>query len=291
MRITEYMRYQSLVDNANRAQERVMKAQEQVSTGKKINKPSDDPAAITDILRLNSENNEHDQYSKNLTFAKSKLQLTDTVLDNIEQLAERARTLGQASLGDSSLKAGYVAEVDGLRDQLITAANTTYAGRYIFGGTVTTTAPYVKNANSTVTYNGNSNGMPLEISRGLTVETQIPGSDLFSGSVDIFQSLSDLSAAMQSGNKDGIDAGVRKIEQFTDVLSVARTGIGGSLNLTSSVESNLSAANVARQSLLSSEQAADLAAAISDLTMNQNSLQATLALGGKISQTSIWDYL
>jgi len=285
------MRYQSFVDDVNRAQERSLKAQQQVATGKKVTKPSDDPAATADILRLNSEKNEHDQYSKNLEFAKSKLQLTDSVLDNIEQLVERARTLGQASSGDSNLKAGYVAEIDGLRDQLITAANTTYAGRYIFGGSVTTTTPYVKNANSTVTYNGNSKGMPLEISRSQTVETQIPGSDLFTGSVDIFQSLSDLSAAMQSGDKDGIDAQVRKIEQFTDSVSVARTKIGNSLNFTSSAESNLSAANVARQTVLSSEEAADLAAAISDLTMSQNSLQATLALGAKISQLSIWNYL
>jgi flagellar hook-associated protein 3 FlgL len=291
MRISESMRYQNFLEDVNRAHERAMNAQQQVATGKKVNKPSDDPSATADILRLNSEKNEHDQYSKNLTFAKSKLEITDTILDSVEQLVERARTLGQASLGDSNLKAGYVPEIDSLRDQLITAANTTYAGRYIFGGSMTTTAPYVKNANSTVTYNGNSEDMPLEISRSLTVATQIPGSDLFSGSVDIFQAFSDLSAAMQSGDKDGIDANVRKIEQFTDAVSVARTKIGGNLNLTSSVETNLSAAKVARETVLSREEAADLATAITDLTQSQNALQATLALGAKISQLNIWDYL
>src|SRR6185436_14722168 len=205
MRITESMRYYNLLDDIARAQERAMKAQEQLSSGKKIQRPSEDPLAASDILRLNSEGAEADQYSRNLTFAKSKLQATDAVLDNIEQMVARARTLGQLGFGNSQLGPGYVTELAALRDQLITAANTTYGGRYIFGGTVTTVAPYVKNPDSTVTYNGNDQNMPVEINRGLSVDTQIPGTDLFSSSIDIFQVMSDLTTAMQAGDKPGID--------------------------------------------------------------------------------------
>ncbi len=290
MRITEVMRYQSLLQDVAQAQERAMKAQQQVSSGKRISKPSEDPVAASDILRLNSENNEGEQYSRNLTFAKSKLQATDGILDNIQQIVERVRNLGQLGFGNSQLGPGYVTEITALRDQLVTAANTTYAGRYIFGGTVTTTAPYVKNPDSTVTYNGNDQDMPLEINRGLTVQTQVSG-DLFSGSVDIFQVMSDLTTAMQAGDKPGIDAQLHKIEQFTDVLAIARTKVGGNINLASSVENDLSAGKLARSTELSQEEAADLATALSELTLTQNGLQATLSAGARMSQLSLLDYL
>src|SRR5256885_1117953 len=103
MRITEGMRYRNLLQDIAQAQDRALKAQQQVSSGKKISKPSEDPVATADILRLHSENNEGDQYLRNLTFAKSKLQATDGVLDSVQQMVERARTLGQLSLGGSQI--------------------------------------------------------------------------------------------------------------------------------------------------------------------------------------------
>src|SRR6185295_4335746 len=141
MRITEGMRYQSFLQDVSRAQDRLVKAQQQVSSGKRVTKPSDDPGAATDILRLNSDKNESSQYSKNLSFARSKLETTDGVLDTIEQIVERARVLGLSSLSNPTAAKGYVTETNALRDQVLTSANTTFAGRYIFGGSVTTTAP------------------------------------------------------------------------------------------------------------------------------------------------------
>jgi flagellar hook-associated protein 3 FlgL len=291
MRITEGMRYQTLLQDIERAQERNLKAQQQVSSGKRVSSPSDDPVAALNIVKLSSDRSESDQYLSNLTFAKSKLQLTDGVLDTVQRLVERALTLGQLSFESTTVSNAYVPEVNGLRDQLISAANTTYAGRFIFGGSVTTTPPYVKNADSSVTYNGNAEDVPLEISRTSTVETQIAGSDLFSGALNIFDILSDLAAAMQSWDKPAIDAQIKKLEQFTDVVSTARTKVGGSLNFTSDVEDTLKSASLAREAQLSQVEAADLATAISELTMSQNGLQAALAVGARVSQVSILDYL
>src|SRR3989442_12061016 len=108
MRISDNMRYESLLNDLGRAQQRLLKAQQQVSSGKKITTPSDDPVAAKDILRLHSENSEGDQYLRNLTFAKSKLQVTDGVLDSVGTLVERARTLGQLSFGNPSASAAYL---------------------------------------------------------------------------------------------------------------------------------------------------------------------------------------
>src|SRR3982751_476402 len=126
MRITEGMNYQTLLHDIARAQERVQTAQNQVSSGKKVTAPSDNPTAAADIVRLTSEKSETEQYSRNLTFAQSKLQVTDGIIDGVEKMIERARTLGQLSFSNPTAASAYVAEVSGLRDQIISAANTTH---------------------------------------------------------------------------------------------------------------------------------------------------------------------
>src|SRR5438094_358824 len=83
------------------------------------------------------------------------------------------------------------------------------------------TPPYVKNPDTSVTYAGNNQDMPLQVSRNSTLQTQVAGSDIFSGSVDIFTTMSDLATAMQAGDKTAIDAQVKKLEQFSDTVSVA----------------------------------------------------------------------
>lgn len=292
MRITENMRYQNFLSQIGLAQQRYLKAQEKVATGKKVNSPSDDPAAASDILRINSEGQVDDQYLRNLTFAKSKLQLTDGVLDSVEQLVERAVQLGQLSFSDPSSSQPNVTELQSLDDQMVTAANTTYAGRFIFGGSVTTQTPYTKDPlTGAVTYNGNSEDMPLQISNSVAVPTQIPGSDLFSGSINIFDAISNLATAIQNGDKDGIDAQIKNLQQFSDNVSVSRTKLATYLNLTSTGESDLSLAKISRETQLTNVEAADMAAALSELTAAQNGLQATLAAGSKVSQLTVLDYL
>src|SRR5438309_3927180 len=200
MRVTEGMGYQNLLSDIARVQERMQIAQDQVSSNKRVTKPSDDPTAASDIVRIFSEKNEADQFGKDLTFAESRLNLADTVLDSVEHMVERARTLGQLSFGNTTTASMYSTEVDGLRDQIISAANTTHAGRFVFGGSVTTTTPYVKNPDSSVTYQGNNQDMPLQVTRNSTLQTQIPGSAIFTGAVDIFATMSNLATAMQSGD-------------------------------------------------------------------------------------------
>ncbi len=291
MRVTEGMNSLSLLRDINLAQERVQAAQNEVSSGKKLTTPSDDPIAAYDVVRLNGEKSEAEQYARNLSYAKSKLQIADTALDSVEQIVERARTLGQLSLNDTTSGGAYVAELTGLRDQIISAANTASAGRFIFGGSLTATAPYIKNPDSSVTYQGNGQDMPLQVNRNATLPTQIPGSDLFTGPIDIFATMSDLATAMHSGNKADIDEQVKKLEQFTDVVSVARSKIGGYLNTATNTENILASAKLVRQAQLSKEQDADLAKAITELTTSQQRLQAALAVSARVSQLTILDYL
>ncbi|MBI4472039.1 MAG: flagellar hook-associated protein FlgL [Acidobacteria bacterium] len=291
MRVTEGTNYRNLLRDLANVQERMESAQMQISTGKRVTAPSDDPAAAVDIVRLTGEKSEAAQYERHLTFAKSKLNIADGVLDNVERMIERVRSLAQLSIGNPTSANSYTTEVSGIRDQIIAAANTVHAGRFIFGGSMTTEPPYVKAADSTVTYEGNSEEMSLQVSRTSTLQTQIPGNEIFNGAVDIFQTISDLVTAMNAGDKSNIDTQLRRLEQFSETVSTARSKIGSSLNIASSLESSLASARLAREADLTEAQAADLAKAITEFQMSQNALEATMAVGARISQLNLLDFL
>src|SRR5262249_50699700 len=136
------MKFYSLLRDINRAQERVLKAQEVVTTGKKVNRPSDNPAAASDILRINSEMSQIDQFSRNVSFAQGKLQNTDGVLDTLQNVVERAVTLGETASSDPKPNPETITpELMALRDQIMSIGNSTYAGRFIFGGSMTMQPP------------------------------------------------------------------------------------------------------------------------------------------------------
>src|SRR5205823_1131816 len=98
-------------------------AQVRVTSGKKVNHPSDDPAAASDIVRLSGEKSVADQFGKNLDFAKSRLTAADTALNTVELVVERARELGLAASSAGSDLTAPVPEIEGIRDQLISLAN------------------------------------------------------------------------------------------------------------------------------------------------------------------------
>jgi flagellar hook-associated protein 3 FlgL len=133
--------------------------------------------------------------------------------------------------------------------------------------------------------------MSVQVTRTTTLPTQVAGSDIFSGPVNIFDVMSNLSTAIQNGDKTAINDNVNELGRFADSVSTARSKVGGYLNLATDVQSQLSTAHVARASNLSQEQDADLPTAISELTQSQQTLQAALAVGARVSQLSILDFL
>src|SRR5215472_3445131 len=186
MRITEGMTYSSFLSNLQHTQEQMANAEQQVTTGKKVNQPSDNPGAAADIVRISGEQALDQQFSNNINAATSRLTAADNALSGVQTLLNRIVQLGEQASSTTADTQPAVPELQGLRDQMISLANTMDQGRYIFGGSVTTTPPYVKQPNSSVTYDGNSTAVTLQVGRDNTLQTQIPGSDIFSGNIDIF---------------------------------------------------------------------------------------------------------
>jgi flagellar hook-associated protein 3 FlgL len=291
MRIADDSGYRNLLLDIQRIAERMQTAQNQISSGKRLTRPSDDPSAAADVVNVDAARATGVQYLDNAKTAESRLQVTDSALDGVQQVTDRIRTLALMAQNGTGTPSLSVAEISGLRDQLLSYANTAFEGQYMFAGSNTDDAAYLKASNGTITYNGNSDVMKLQIGKASTLQSQLPGDQVFSAAVDIFQTLTDLIAAMNTGSTSAIQTQVTKLEQFAQTVSTARTKLGGLLNASTAAQNELRQVDLTLVAHLSRLEEADLAQALSEFTQSQNALQAATAAGARVSTLSLLDYL
>ena len=273
------------------AQSKMLDAQNKVSTGRAILRPSDDPRGLSDILRLSADKSEAKQYERNLEFGKSRLDFTDTALESLQGMLERVRTLALSAIGAETNSDAFVAEVEGLREQILGTASTSFQGRFIFGGSDGDTLPFLKDGAGVVTYQGNSDVVKVQVGRVTSLQTQIPGNELFGTGNDAFKAMTDLLTAMKSGVKSNIDAALKPIEAAWEGLSVSRSRVGSLINVAESLSQEMSALALAREASLVDLESADLTQTLTEFQSYQNALQSTLAVGARISQLTLLDYL
>ncbi|MCP1373756.1 flagellar hook-associated protein FlgL [Dyella lutea] len=181
---TNWMFQQSLGTMLNQ-QSALAAAQNQVSSGKRINVASDDPAGAGRMVSLDHIIAANTQYTANIDAANTRLNTSQSTLNSVNDLYNSARDLTlqalNGSLSDSDRQAIAV-QLGQMRDQLLQMANTTDAtGQALFAGTSNTSAPFVKNADGSVSYTGNESQPHASIGSGLTVPVGESGSSLFMG--------------------------------------------------------------------------------------------------------------
>jgi flagellar hook-associated protein 3 FlgL len=183
MRITNQIQQSNALQNIFRITEDLFAANQRVATGKRINKPSDDPVGIQDTLSLRSSIAQIQQFGRNIDNNRLFLNTADTALDSVGLGITRARELAQGSLGSinsAQTRAMAALEIQSILDQAILEANTQVKGHFIFGGTDILNPPYQANGSGLgAIYSGNSDTLEVEIGSTLTIPITRPGSEVF----------------------------------------------------------------------------------------------------------------
>ena len=182
MRISTFWMQQSAVNAMLDQQAQVAHTQLEVSTGRRILSPSDDPAGASRALGLTHASAQNAQYQRNIDSAESRLGNEDQTLSSVSDLLGRVRTLaleGQNGTLDSGDRRNIATEIRQRLSQLVALANTKDAnGEYIFAGNATKTQPFVQGAGG-VTYAGDEGQRTIAIAPGQSIATGDPGSDIF----------------------------------------------------------------------------------------------------------------
>ncbi|RED01897.1 flagellar hook-associated protein FlgL [Ectopseudomonas oleovorans] len=161
----------------------VSRSQEQISTGKKILTPADDPVASIKLLQLSQEEALNGQYNTGMTAAKNSLTTQESMLTSVETVLTRIREIAvQAGNGalDPTDRASLAKEVGQREDELMNLMNSKDAsGKYLFSGSMGDTQPYVRNADGTYSYNGDEGQRSVQIASSTFVPLSDSGKDAF----------------------------------------------------------------------------------------------------------------
>ncbi len=287
--------YPDLLAAISQAQQEIATDEAEISSGLSVNQPSDDPAAAAELIQNADQTSQVDQFQRSVGSIQGEMQNADSALSSVTSALQQAITLGTEGANgtvNSADRDAIAAQVQGIQSQLLSLANLTYQGNYVFGGTATQTAPYVLDASATsgVTYQGNDDTNTVTLGNDFSLQTNLPGSELFSAaSNNMFQSIQDLINGLYSGQ--GIGTAVNEVSSALNFIDQQRVFYGNGLNQLSSQSTYLSSesTNLAQQA--NTIGAADLPTVITNLTTSEVGLQATLETIGQTSQINLFDYL
>lgn len=299
IRITNNMLVNDLKRNLNSNMRNMDIYQRQLSTGRKINQPSDNPAGLVKSLRLRTNLTEIEQYTANIDEALNFMETTDAALDNINQILQRVREL-TVKAGNGTNDAGALeaiaSEIGELKEQLKLVANTTYGAKYIFAGSNVTEPPV--NGDK---WQGNERLLELEIGAGVKIGINLTMEDFFgnpdgldeSGNPDggLFGLLNDLKTAINSGDLEAVDTGLGDIDGKIDSLLSMRAVVGAKINRLELQKNRLESTQTSFTGLLAQNEDADMAEVIMQLKMQENVYRASLAAGTRIILPSLADFL
>ena len=301
MRITNNTVTRNFINNMSKDLSQVTKAQEQLSSGKVISKPSDNPTLASKIMNLDNSIKENEQYSKTIDSSMNWINTADGSLSNAADTLQRVRELvvsgANGTLTDSD-RAASAEEVSTLSQQLADELNTKFDGRYIFGGQKTTEAPFAVN-NGVLEYKGDSNNISREIAANVTVAIPSDGGQLTNttgtSSTDngnLGKLLSSIVTALKNGDTGALSGSILgDLDIHIGNVVNFRSKMGAVYNRLDAAGQRNATENTSMTELLSNSEDIDVAAKTVEYNSMSTVYQSCLSAGAKLLKTSLLDYL
>jgi flagellar hook-associated protein 3 FlgL len=274
--------------------------QEKLSSGKQINRPSDDPSGTRKVLGLKTEEIQFQQYLDNTEAAKEQINYTFNTLENIQEILAQVKELTlQASndtLGQSERRI-IAGELNELLESVLQFSNMDNDGQYIFAGTKTSTIPFLATRDSngkitSVSYAGNNEEIKYQVGPNTYIQVNIPGGTFFQNN-GVFSTLISLRDALETGTFDSSAfLELRNtLDTTMDTLLSETTRFGAKASRLEITARSLENSRIALKELISYTEDADIASLIMDLKHQENILQSSLETGARVIQPTLLDFL
>lgn len=307
MRVTNRMMNNTLLLNLNRGLARLERINNQLGTKKKINRPSDDPVKTGVILRTSTSIRETEQYIRNLDAAVSWLDAADVILQDVVSVIHRAKELAVAGASthlDETARQALADEIAQLHDNLLQLANSTHGGRYLFAGQHTDKKPFsgggvtgdrINDVTFLMSLTDDETKIEFEIAPGITIDVNVisynpdgnPQEGLF---MPIFNALQELYGELVDDTGDP-DIPLQDLDNSLDNVLRKISELGGKQNRVELARERMLDLQLNLTRILSEEQDLDYAEAIMELKMEEFAYRTALAVGARIIQPSLVDFL
>jgi flagellar hook-associated protein 3 FlgL len=291
---------QNFLAGLNQIQRRLQTAQTQLTTGLQINNVSDDPSEIADVWQLNSQLDQTQQTDTNLGQVATEVNTAQSALQSSVTLVEQALTYGAQGASDTSsttTRQDLANELGAILQQLVSAANTTVQGRYIFSGDTDQTAPYsidLTQSSPVSAYQGSATTREIQGPDGTAFPIALTAQQIFDSSnaqTNVFASITSLIQGLQANSDTQITSAVSDVQSADTFLNqqlafygTVQDRVAGALTFGQNYTTQL-------QTQLSGVQDADEASAITNMTQAQTELQAALQSEAQLPRTTLFDFL
>jgi flagellar hook-associated protein 3 FlgL len=271
-------------------------ALQQVSTGKSVNVPSDNPTAAAAMVQNTIETGDVDQYTQNVNSVLSTVQSADSVLSNVVKSLTQAVSLGTEGANGVNTSADQqeiATQVQGIFSTVLSAANTSVGGAFLFGGTSTAT-PYTADSSSPngFTYNGNNDTNSVAVGDDMSVQVNLPGSQVFSNSSNnVLGSLNSLVTALQRGNSGDIASATSAVNSAVNYISQQQVFYGNAESQLNSQQTTLQQDTVTVSTQENNLIGVNEATAATNLTQAETDNSAALAAAAKVLPNSLLNFL
>lgn len=300
MRLSTNTIYQTAIARISQLQTEQSKLQQQISSGKRILTPSDDPLAASRALQISHSQSLNTQHADNRRIANTHLTGLDISLDSITELLVSSRTTLVANAGTISTaqRSTLSTSLGSTLKTLIGYANTKDAtGHYMYAGFQNKAAPFTATA-SGATYNGDSNQQLLQVGASRQMVINAPGDSVFlAGGNDVFAAYSDLiaildnAAATDADVTNGVAAALASIDAATSTVAIVRSGVGSKLNEVDALNDSGLSRELQYAQALSELQDLDYAKALTELSQKQIILEAAQKSFAHTSSLSLFDFI
>ncbi|MCZ8536919.1 flagellar hook-associated protein FlgL [Paenisporosarcina quisquiliarum] len=292
MRVTQQMLHQNSVRHINQNLGRLEKINNQVSTGKQLHRPSDDPNGVSKAMNLKSALVANEQYERNTNEATLWMDETDQTINEMVNVMQRVRELAVQGNNDtlSDTDRGAIAtEVEELTEQIRQFANSKVNGKHLFNGLKTNESPY-PDKDSYLTDTFDTGSKMFTIADGVVIKANVTANELFGNFADdanLFETLNQLSVGLRSGTDIQLD----QIDKGIDRMLTVSAEAGARKNRVESMENRIQDSNIELKSMLSKLEDVNYAEAVTKLKSEESVYQASLAASAKIIQPSLMDFL
>ncbi|KZZ85000.1 flagellar hook-associated protein FlgL [Bacillus sp. SJS] len=297
MRITQGMLANNSLRHISNSYDRMGNLQDQLATGKKITRPSQDPVVAMKGMQYRTGLTEVEQYKRNLSEAYQWMENSEGGMEHATQVFQRARELFlQAKNGTNSpedLKAIGV-EIGQLKEDLAGVVNTQVAGSYIFNGDSTDKPPAVVAADGTVMFAPNTNPFKVSVSNGVQLPVNVNALKAFGGDVDgknLFATLKSMEDAVNGADMSNSEKLLGDLDKHFDNISAERAELGARYNRLELIDDRIGQQEVTANRILSDNEDADIERVITDLKMQESVHRAALSVSSRIIQPTLMDFL
>lgn len=287
MRISAKIMADNIKANLARQSTQLTKTQLKLASGKRINRPSDDPIGIGKVLGYRTTINSIDQYRENITDAQTRIKYTETILEQIHDFLREAKSI--ASNPGTDDKTPIAEAIKDIRDQTLGLANSKYGKNHLFSGHLSDIPAF---DSATYAYNGDGGLHRVTIGEGITVELEADGSQMFIDGVDnLFQVLDDLEAALTADDPVAIRAAVDPLARIGDRIQITRSGLASDYKRLEATNDYWASFGNLVETMRSDVEDADIAQTAIDMQVQQTAYEVLLATSARVIQPTLVDFL